>query len=120
MMIIHAQVIYDYAMTRLFVAGFFGFPTWYEYLPENVDGTPKIDNITDFWLIAAAGLDMIIRLAGILAVVYFIYSGFSMIISQGNPEKIAKARTSMLQATAGLIIVVLSAGLVSLVVGVFD
>ena len=103
----------------VFAAGFFGFPTWYEYLPKNTDGSPKLDRLMDFWLIIAAVLEMIIRLGGMLAVGYFIYSGIKFMTSQGNPEKIAQARTGMIQATVGLIITLVAANVVSLVAGMF-
>jgi len=97
-------------------AGFFGLPTWYEYLPKDeVTHKPKIQNINDIWLIAAAVLDMLVKAAGLIAVGLIIYNGFMLITSQGNPERVARARTGLLQAVVGLVIVIISAGLVSLV-----
>ncbi len=114
---VYLHQMYSYIALQIYAAGFFGFPTWYEYLPKNTAGDPSIENIMDFWLIAAAGLEMIVRAAGIIAVGYFIYSGFRMMTSQGNPDQIAQARTGMLHATVGLVITILAANLVALVAG---
>ncbi len=97
----------------------FLFPTWYKYLQcdDDIPTSFAPFELSHIWLILLAVLEMLTYLAGVLAVVYFIYGGFSMIISQGNSEKVAKARTTMLQAVVGLVIVILSAGIVSLIAG---
>lgn len=99
---------------------FFGFPVWYEYLNCTPEGNPEISNINDFWLIGAAGLEMIMYLAGLAAVGLFIYGGFVFMTSQGSPERVATGRRTMLNATIGLVIAILAASLVSLVAGIFD
>lgn len=98
--------------------GFFGFPAWHEYL-NKVDNVPQINNINDFWLIAAAGLEIIIRLGALVAVGYFIYAGMILMTSQGSSERIAAGRIGMLKATVGLVIMLFSANLVALVAGAF-
>lgn len=98
--------------------GFFGLPAWHEYL-EKVNDVPQINNISDFWLIAAAGLEIIIRLGALAAVGYFIYSGVILMTSQGSPDRISAGRTGMVKAATGLIIMLLSANLVALVAGAF-
>jgi hypothetical protein len=104
-------------MVKLFAAGFFGFPTWYQYLPTEA-GEPTIKNLTDIWLVVAAIFEMILRLGGMAAVGYFIYSGFRFVTSQGNPEVAAQARKGLLSAIVGLIIMILAANLVALIMGV--
>ncbi len=112
------EPVSNFAATCSSGGGFFKFPTWYKYLPcENGD-------VVDFelryiWLILAAVLEMLLLLAGILAVAYFIYGGFVIMTSQGNPERISSGRNVILHATIGLVIVVLSAGFVQLVAGAF-
>jgi len=100
--------------------GFFGFPTWNKYL--ECDGSNDIVGfeLNYIWLILLAVLEMLIYLAGMLAVVYFIYSGFIFMTSQGNPERVAAGRRGILNATIGLVIAILAANLVSFVVGVFQ
>lgn len=94
-------------------------PTWYKYLPcEN--GTPQIDNINDVWKIAAAILEIIVYIGGIAAVFFVIYGGIQFITSQGLPDKIAQARSTVINALAGLIIAILSVALVRFIMATFS
>jgi ABC-type Fe3+ transport system permease subunit len=109
---------------------FFGFPTWYKYLncttvktsdgstPANLQ-TPQLSSINDVWLIAAAVLEMLLRLAALAAVAFVIWGGIQYIMSQGEPDKTTKARGTILNAIIGLVIAVISAGVVSYIAGRF-
>lgn len=91
---------------------FFGFPHWYEFLDGQPDGlggcTPAIHKLTDIWLIVLAVGQILLTVAGILAVIYIIYAGFNYTMSQGEPEKTKNARAKILNALIGLVIVILS------------
>lgn len=113
------EVITKFAASCREGGSFFGIPTWYEYLECTPEGNPEINSLNDFWLIGAAGLEMIMWLAGVLAVAYFIYSGFVLMTSQGSPDRISAGRKGMLNATIGLVIAILAANLVALVAGIF-
>lgn len=106
---------------QFFAAGLFGFPSWDEYLPRSEIGgqldSPEITNIKDFWLIAAAFLEMALYAAGLMAVGYFIYSGFIFMTSQGNPERVAIGRKGLINAAVGLIIALSAANIVGLIAG---
>ena len=69
----------------------------------------------------ATKLPLIINVAfiifGAIAVVYVIWSGIALIISQGNPEKIASARRGIIYAIAGLVVISLSWAIVGFVYG---
>lgn len=97
---------------------FFGFPTWYEYLPK-ATGTcnPALNSIMDIWLIVAAGIDILLHLAALVAVGFIIYGGFQFIISQGDPAKNAQARGTVINALAGLGIAIVAAATVGYVAG---
>lgn len=110
----------DLVLIRFYGASFLGLPTWYKYLPLNDDGSPAIRGISDFWLIGAAVLEIVVRLAGLIAVGYIIFNGIRLMVSQGNPEQIAAARKGLLQAIAGVIIAVMAVVLVNLIVGMFS
>lgn len=98
---------------------FFSLPTWYKYLPcESDNSTIANFELNHIWLILLAVLDMLMLVVGIAAVAYFIYSGFIMMTSQGNPEKVASARNGMVSATVGMILAISAAGIVRLVSGV--
>ncbi len=98
--------------------GFFNLPTWYKYLP--CEGNEVVGFKLEYvWLILAAVLEMLLVLVGVLAVGYFIYGGFVLMTSQGNPERVSASRKIMMSATVGLVVAVLSASLVQLVTGAF-
>lgn len=109
--------------------GFLGFPTWYKYL-EGVQATNgatgvsecvvKIQNINDTWLIVAALMEILLRVAALAAIVMVITGGVQYITSEGSPDKTKKALNTILMAVIGLVITIGSAALVSFVAGRFN
>ncbi len=93
-----------------------GIPAWNAYLSCGDNG-----EIVDFsfpahlWLVAIAFLEILIKLAAYIAALFIIYGGVSMIISQGNPEKIGNAKGTIEQAVVGLGIAVLSVAILKFV-----
>ena len=106
---------------------FLGFPTWYKYLDvgeENGDPCaiqlPKDTEGNADWSRAApriglAIIDILLRLATLAALGFVIYGGFRYITSQGEPDATASARQTILNAVIGLIIALLSSGIVAFV-----
>ncbi len=112
---------------------FFGIPTWYKYLSfdencnivvktkldENKNG--KIDSnetkasFTDIWLIVIAVIEILLTLAGILAVVFIIISGVKFITSQGEPQKIVEARNALMYAVIGVVITIVATQIVAFI-----
>lgn len=98
---------------------FLGFPTWYQYL--QMDGcSPKITGLNDIWLIVAALISILLRLAAIVAVFMVVYGGFQFMTSQGNPDATAKARTTILNALIGMIISITAAAAVQFIASRFN
>lgn len=58
----------------------------------------------------------ILFFVGVLAVLVIIYSGVLFILAAGNPQTIAKARSSLIYAVVGLIITILAYAIVNFVV----
>jgi hypothetical protein len=102
---------------------FFNFPTWYKYLPS-VDGSdpsaPQISGIGDVWLIVAAVLDILLRIAAMAAVVFVIWGGVQYITSEGQAEKTAQARKTIANALIGLVLSVGAAAVVTFIAGRFN
>ena len=101
------------------------FPSWYHYLPSTNDPTtglctPSLTNITDVWLIIAAVIEILLRIAGLAAVVLVVYGGIQYTTSQGEPDKTSKARTTIINALTGLAIAVLAASAVAFIAGRFS
>jgi heme/copper-type cytochrome/quinol oxidase subunit 2 len=93
---------------------FFFLPPWWEYLSGKIDGigqcSPTLYNtagnvqIGDIWLVGLAVLDMLLRIAGFVAVVSIIIAGFQYQFTSGNPEKAAAARKRISNSIIGLVI----------------
>ena len=115
-------------------SSFFGLEPWYEFLntyqtknnncnvcfnilpkpntkpntkPNNSSNNSSCGSQTNSTaLVVMAIIDDLLRVSGVVAVVYIIYAGFEYVTSQGNPEKANKARQSILFALIGLVIAI--------------
>lgn len=104
---------------------FLGLPKWYKYLPGQTDPTthlcsPQLTSINDVWVIGAAIIELLLRIAALLAIVYIIYGAIQYITSQGDSAKANKARQAVSNALVGLVIAVLSAAVVNYIAGRFN
>ncbi len=109
--------------------GFFSLPTWYKYLkvkPEPDPITEKCEvqfhlmnggvfNGGDMLLIGLAIVDILIRIAALVAVAFVLYGGIKYITSQGSPEGIKAAQNTILNAVIGLVIAILAATIVAFI-----
>lgn len=98
---------------------FFFFPPWYEYLtlePDNL-GQCSVKNfsLSDIWKVVLAIVDMLLRLAGFVAVISIIIAGAQYIFSGGNPEKAAAARWRLYNSLIGLAIVAVATAVVTFI-----
>lgn len=57
-------------------------------------------------------------MAGVVAVVFIVKSGFEYIISQGDPSKLQKAKRGLIMSVVGLIIVILASIITNVILGV--
>ena len=104
------------------------FPVWYKYLETE---NPVINGITSckiiinfsenpnqFWLIGLGIVDILLRVAGLAAVAFVMYGGFMYMTSQGRPtsqgepDKTAKAKNTILNSLIGLTIAIMAAVIV--------
>lgn len=112
-------------------SGFLGFPTWYKYLTPTFEndecklslpklpGTDKTDAGLAVGLILAAVIEILLRISVLVAIGFVVAGGIKFISAQGEPEKLAKARHTVVNALIGLAIAIASTGLVSFVAGRF-
>lgn len=121
-------------------SGFLGFPSWYEYLEigkkEKVDKNgkvtsrdtcaiigPKEPGTDDFSFqkalprIGLAITEILLRVAGMVAIGYVIFGGFKYMTSQGEPDGIKQAQGTVINALIGLAVAVLAVTIVSFVGG---
>ncbi len=89
-----------------------GFPHWWQYLKTVQDSAGcRVDfqGLNDVWPVGLAIIEILLRLAGILAVVYIIVAGITYITAQGNPERTNVALHRIINALVGLAIVMVAA-----------
>lgn len=99
---------------------FFGLPHWWQYLPskEFLPGCNINAQIPDdIWPIGLAVLEIMLRLAGMIAVFSIIYAGISFITAAGSPEKTTAARNRIINSLIGLGIVMVAASAVAFIGG---
>ncbi len=112
---------------------FFGFPKWYKYLNGKrsiVEGqrvcTPELTGLNDVWLIVLAIIEILLRVAVVVAVMFVIVGGIKYITASGqsggggSPDKIGTAKKTVIDALIGLIIAVSATAVVSFIAGTFQ
>lgn len=94
---------------------FFGFPHWYDYLQLD----PKTCQVSafsvpsDLILVALAIIDILIHIAGLVAIVYVVIGGVQYVTSQGSPDATAKAQSTVVNALIGLALTITAIAFVS-------
>lgn len=115
------QQMTNFAASGACKSKFFGFPTWYEYLPANPpDCAPRLTGLNDIWLIALAITSILLRVAILAAIAFTLFSGIKYAAARGNPDKLQSARNTLFDAITGLIIAIVAAAVVGFVAGRFN
>jgi len=110
-------------------SSFFGLPTWYHYLvlakkmvADPTTGRCVFANynngsggfaLNDISLVALGVVDILLRLAALVAIGYVMYGGFTFITAQGEPDKVKRAQGTIFNALIGLGISLAAVGAVS-------
>ncbi|HSX45284.1 MAG TPA: hypothetical protein VLF39_04255 [Candidatus Saccharimonadales bacterium] len=108
------------AVTCSKASNFFALPRWYKYLSYSKSALTGKCEVTihswgQYWLIGLAALDIVMRIAGLVAVAFVIWGGFTYLISQGEPDKTAEARRTIVNALIGAVIAVIAASAVGFI-----
>jgi len=99
-----------------------GIPVWYKYLKIERDSVTDAcevvapdgllaDNIP--WLIAAAVLEILLRIATYVVVIMVFWGGYQILASSGTPEAVAGGRDKIMNGIIGLIIAIMAISVVS-------
>lgn len=103
---------------------FLGFPKWYKYLSgvEETGGTCGVamSGLNDVWLIVLAVIELLLRVAILVAIAFVLIGGFKFIISRANPDKTNTAKNTLIDALVGLVIAVAATAVVSFIAGRFS
>lgn len=98
---------------------FFFLPPWWEYLHGAQDELSQCAPAVHFphfiLPVGLALLDIMIRLAGFVAIVSIIVAGVMYITASGNPEKAVSARKRIYNSLLGLAVVFIAAGVVAFI-----
>ena len=103
---------------------FFGFPAWWDGVgTTEADASGqgcsiKIDTIEDLWQIAINIVLILERLSIYVAIGFIMYGGIMMVISQGVPDKIAAAKSTILNSVIGLLIAIFATAITTFIAGV--
>lgn len=101
---------------------FFGLEPWYAYLDYGWDSVTKSCQINNFKflgsnsdipLILLAVVNDLLRIAGLVAVAFVIMGGVKYITSQGNPDSMAAAQKTIIDALIGLLIALMAVAIVT-------
>jgi hypothetical protein len=106
----------------LYSQHFFFFDPWWKYLSSHQDAlgacVPNVDffnHPSNLWLIGLAILDMLLRLAGFLAVLSIMVAGLELVRTEGSTEKATNARQRLLNSLLGLALAASATALVTFV-----
>jgi hypothetical protein len=95
-----------------------GIPTWYKYLPgEEISGKcrPVVEDLNASLPIGLALIEASLTLAGIVAVIMVFMGGFKYVLAQGEADKAASGRKTVLNAMIGLVITILATRVISFI-----
>lgn len=99
--------------------GFFALPHWWKYLSFQINDlnqcAPVFNFPGDIWAVVLAVIDMLLRLAGIVAVLSIVIAGVTYITSAGSSEKTTSARKRIQNSLIGLGIVIVASAVVSFI-----
>jgi hypothetical protein len=87
---------------------FFFLPPWWEFMPGKLDPLMECSP-------TLAILDMLLRLAGFVAVISIIIAGFQHQFTMGSPEKASAARHRLYNSLIGLAIALVATAAVTFI-----
>ena len=84
----------------------------------NTDAALAIDGAAQTESFIKSIVKTLVSLAGAVAVVFIVIGGYHYISSSGNPEKLDKAKRTLLYSGLGLVIVLAAYSIVNFVAGI--
>lgn len=95
-------------------------PSWHKYIDGRTTSAGcelRFSFPEDIGAIAVAIVEMLLRIGTFAAIAFVIYGGFLYLTSQGEPDRAASARKTLINAVIGLVITLLATGIVSFIGG---
>jgi ABC-type Fe3+ transport system permease subunit len=112
------------ALVALSLAGFLAMPTLAlaQGLDQDVQpfqGTSGGTTVTDLVASIITIVNALLALVAIIAVVFVVIGGVRYITSQGDEDAVAAAKNTIIYAIVGLVVIILSAVLINVFLGLF-
>lgn len=115
-----------YASSHCSGGSFLGLPTWYEYLPpldsdcsvQVYKDAGNVDIGATVGAVLLAVTEILLWVAGVVALGFVVYGGIQYTMSQGSPDKLQASHQTILNGVIGLVIAVFAVAIVNLVAGV--
>jgi hypothetical protein len=100
---------------------FLGIPPWYKYLDVKVghNCAPQLHQLNDVWLIGLAAIEILTRIATLIAIGFVIYGGIKYSLSRGNADRVTSAKSTLIDALTGLVIAIIATASISFIAGRF-
>jgi hypothetical protein len=95
---------------------FFGLPHWYKYAcGHDFRFLANEDGPSDIPLVGLAILEIMLRIAAVVAVGYVVFGAIKYQTSQGDPKKIEEAKSTIINALVGMVISALAISIVAFI-----
>lgn len=97
---------------------FLTFPLWYRGLDGADVCMPRIKDAGDIWRIGLNFVEMLIQAVAYVSTFFILVGGVRYVVSLGEPDKIATAKSTITNAIIGLVIAIFAVAIVNLVIGI--
>lgn len=94
-------------------------PDLYDGLRASGSCEVVINELNDILKLVGNGISILMVVAGFVAVAFIIVGGFTYITSSGDPAGIKKAKETIINAVVGLVMAMVSFGVVKFITGSF-
>jgi hypothetical protein len=85
-----------------------GLPNLYNNLCNPATGEVQLSSLSDIYILIGNIIQIVLAIAGALALIFILVSALYYVISTGDPGRIKRAKDILSQAITGLIIVLVS------------
>ncbi|MBI3984258.1 hypothetical protein HY346_03070 [Candidatus Microgenomates bacterium] len=101
---------------------FFGIPHWAKglHFDNALDCNIVNFSLGDVWIVALNVAVILLRMAGLVAVLFVAFGGFRYITSAGNPDNTKAALATITNAAIGFAVAILASFIVGYISGIFS
>jgi small-conductance mechanosensitive channel len=95
-------------------------PSLYRCISKEADGQPQITGLEDAIQVVVNIIQLLMTLAGALAVIFVIIGGIQYITSTGDPGRTAKARSTITTSVLGILLLAFLYPIIGFVTRIFE